>query len=112
MEEYKVTKERILAAANSCGTAKGILQKMFPEAFEEELEFELGDRIVCGKDTYLIAAYEGCYRAIFVDIDTGKRKLMSIKLNHGGKASYLEVSSAFGGYVIRKITDKQYQAII
>jgi hypothetical protein len=31
--ELKVTKERVLKAANSCPTAKGVLEKLFPEAF-------------------------------------------------------------------------------
>lgn len=36
MSEFKITKERILAAANKCGTAKATLETLFPEAFEKE----------------------------------------------------------------------------
>jgi len=34
---YEVTQERVLEAAEECGTAKEVLKTMFPEAFEKEL---------------------------------------------------------------------------
>lgn len=36
MDEFKITKERILAAAAKCGTAKATLETLFPEAFEKK----------------------------------------------------------------------------
>lgn len=35
-EELKITKERVLAAADSCGTAKEVLRKLFPEVFGDK----------------------------------------------------------------------------
>jgi hypothetical protein len=32
--ELKITKEKVLAAAEKCSTAKDVLKSMFPEAFE------------------------------------------------------------------------------
>lgn len=34
--ELKITKERVLEAANSCAQAKGVLKKIFPEVFEDD----------------------------------------------------------------------------
>lgn len=34
MDEFKITKDRILAAAAKCSTAKATLETMFPEAFQ------------------------------------------------------------------------------
>jgi len=36
MEDFKITKDRILAAAAKCGTAKATLETLFPEAFKSE----------------------------------------------------------------------------
>ena len=36
MEELKVTKEKVLAAAEKCPTAKEVLEELFPEAFEDD----------------------------------------------------------------------------
>lgn len=36
--ELKVTKERVLAAASKCSTAKATLKELFPEAFENEIK--------------------------------------------------------------------------
>jgi hypothetical protein len=36
MQEFQVTKDRILEAASKCSTAKATLEVLFPEAFEEE----------------------------------------------------------------------------
>lgn len=38
--ELKVTKERVLAAAEGCSTAKDVLSKLFPEAFEKKEKWE------------------------------------------------------------------------
>jgi len=35
MEELKITKERVLAAAGTCPTARKALEELFPEAFEK-----------------------------------------------------------------------------
>ena len=37
-DELKITKDRVLAAAEKCGTAKEILKELFPEAFRNEWE--------------------------------------------------------------------------
>lgn len=34
-DELKITKDRVLAAAKSCSTAREVLTKLFPEAFKE-----------------------------------------------------------------------------
>ena len=39
-EELKITKGRVLEAADSCGTAKEVLKKLFPEVFEVKEEWE------------------------------------------------------------------------
>lgn len=36
MDELKITKEKVLAAAAKCSTAKEVLKEMFPEVFKEE----------------------------------------------------------------------------
>jgi hypothetical protein len=36
--ELKITKDKVLAAAAKCSTAKATLETLFPEAFEEEKE--------------------------------------------------------------------------
>jgi hypothetical protein len=43
MEELKITKDKIIEAANKCSTAKQTLKILFPEAFEEEY-YEFGSR--------------------------------------------------------------------
>lgn len=35
-KELKITKERVLEAANSCAQAKEVLKKIFPEVFEDD----------------------------------------------------------------------------
>ena len=41
--ELKITKERVLAAAKKCSTAKGVLSEIFPEVFKEGKSFKIGD---------------------------------------------------------------------
>lgn len=42
--ELKISKERVLKAANECITARGALKTLFPEVFEEEDKyFDLSD---------------------------------------------------------------------
>ena len=41
-EELKIKKERVLAAAEKCEEAKGILKELFPEIFEKEYEEKYG----------------------------------------------------------------------
>ena len=41
--ELKITKERVLAAAKRCSTAKGVLSEIFPEVFKEGKSFKIGD---------------------------------------------------------------------
>ncbi len=43
MEELKITKERVLAAAEECSDAKRILEKIFPEVFKKNDDFKIGD---------------------------------------------------------------------
>lgn len=38
--ELKITKEKVLAAAEKCNTAKDVLKSMFPEAFDEIIEYD------------------------------------------------------------------------
>lgn len=38
--EFKITKDRVLAAAAKCSTAKATLEILFPEAFEDERDTE------------------------------------------------------------------------
>jgi hypothetical protein len=57
--ELKITKEKILEAAEKCSTAKQTLKILFPEAFTEEVSimFHKGDVLVSKKNNkqYLIA---------------------------------------------------------
>lgn len=54
MEELKVTKERVLEAAHSCGDAKAVLEKLFPDAFDRV--YQTGDVFkVTGMGDYVIA---------------------------------------------------------
>lgn len=43
MENLQITKERILAAASKCDTAKETLQTLFPEAFGVEGIYDFGE---------------------------------------------------------------------
>ena len=36
-DELKITKEKVIEAANSCPTAKAVLEKMFPEVFSSPM---------------------------------------------------------------------------
>lgn len=49
--ELKVTKERVLEAANACSTAKATLEKLFPEAFVVEKEYLLLKNLVLSVET-------------------------------------------------------------
>jgi len=37
--ELKITKEKVIAAANKCSAAKEVLKEMFPEVFEDDKYF-------------------------------------------------------------------------
>jgi hypothetical protein len=39
MTELKITKERILEAASKCSTAKETLKTLFPEVFQQSVDF-------------------------------------------------------------------------
>ena len=41
--ELKITKDKVLAAAAKCSTAKATLETLFPEAFMEEKYFDFGE---------------------------------------------------------------------
>lgn len=43
MSELKVSKERIIEAAEKCSTAKNVLETIFPEAFEKPVLFTSAD---------------------------------------------------------------------
>lgn len=43
--ELKITKDKVLAAADQCGTAKAVLKTLFPEAFQSESVFEKDAKI-------------------------------------------------------------------
>ena len=45
--ELKITKDKVLAAAAKCSTAKATLETLFPEAFEEEKEDIVFDEQFC-----------------------------------------------------------------
>ena len=57
MEEFKITKERILKAANSCSTTKRALEILFPEAFEEEMIYLKGGTIFEIVDTNIASKF-------------------------------------------------------
>lgn len=70
MSELKITKEKVLAAAAKCSTAKETLQTLFPEAFEEEFIISKENIVVKEypfaismryKDKHdLVIVYSGC----------------------------------------------------
>ncbi len=45
MESLTITKEKVLEAAAKCATAKEVLKTIFPEAFKEEKEICLSNKI-------------------------------------------------------------------
>lgn len=52
MKNLKITKERVLEAANSCSDAKSVLKKLFPEVFESDFEvgkwyYDIYENTVC-----------------------------------------------------------------
>lgn len=46
MLEIKITKEKVLAAAEACPEAKEVLKKIVPEAFEDEWE-DITHKVFC-----------------------------------------------------------------
>ena len=51
--ELKITKDKVLAAAAKCSTAKATLETLFPECFEKEglpLRLSQGQKIVFAKE--------------------------------------------------------------
>lgn len=44
MEKLTITKDKVLEAASKCDTAKQTLKILFPEVFEEEVTYSIGQR--------------------------------------------------------------------
>lgn len=102
MKELKITKEKILEAANKCNTSKEILKTLFPEAFEEERTYTRGQRFTV-KDfpgTFLLTQ-TGRNLACLVDLSNGNRFIEPIEVQDIFQVTYKELKSMAGG---RKVT--------
>lgn len=55
-KELKITKEKVIEAANKCSTAKETLKTLFPEVFEEEKTWRYGNEIYDKSGTLSIIA--------------------------------------------------------
>lgn len=47
MSELKITKEKVLEAANKCSEAKKVLETLFPEAFDEYIILDYKGSMIC-----------------------------------------------------------------
>jgi hypothetical protein len=57
MEELKITKEKVLEAANKCSTAKETLKVLFPEVFKEKT-YKIGTTFVTDSgDRFMLSRY-------------------------------------------------------
>lgn len=50
--ELKITKEKVLKAAEDCSTAKAVLQVLFPEAFDNPNDRIMKDGRMFGRDIF------------------------------------------------------------
>lgn len=67
MSELKITKEKVIEAANKCNVAKETLKTLFPEVFEEEKTWRYGDIVESkhhGKCIIVSIEYNRCYLII------------------------------------------------
>ena len=82
--ELKITKERVLAAAKRCSTAKGVLSEIFPEVFKEGKSFKIGDIFSIDseveiQDFYILSQTEP-YKVALVNLRGGNRYKDPIKV--------------------------------
>lgn len=66
--ELKITKERVLEAAKSCPTARGVLEQLFPDVFREKC-FSIGQHFLVKKDGF----YGGNTDEVFILAMTGNK---------------------------------------
>lgn len=77
-EELKITKEKVLEAANKCSVAKETLKILFPKVFEEELWFRIGDTFEWNSDIYILAWIDDDIISL-INIKEGTRLFNPIK---------------------------------
>jgi len=54
MKELKIDREKMLEAANSCGTVKAVFEKLWPEEFEPEVHDEIGSIYSIWGEKYMV----------------------------------------------------------
>ena len=91
---YEVTQERILEAAEKCGTAKEVLKVMFPEAFKKELPIK----------AYGVYRFNGEKDYMIVRIGPEEYALANIS---GGVSYYGECRATF--YNLASLFDKHIE---
>lgn len=89
MSELKITKKKVLEAAEKCGEAKDVLQTLFPSAFAED-EIKVGDTIVVANDHWekKLRGKTGrvmCYEDPTFLIDFGEKLMDDMHCGHTNK---------------------------
>jgi|GEM_PF-6706973 len=82
--KLEITKERVLAAAKKCSTAKGVLSEIFPEVFKEGQLFKIGDIFSIEsaqelQEFYMLSQTEP-YKVALVNLREGNRYKDPIKV--------------------------------
>jgi hypothetical protein len=82
-DELKVTKDRVLKTAESCGEAKRVLQQLFPEAFETPFETFEGFPEYANRNNVYIAR-RGCGNLAKQSLHLGYRFVWSVETDSEG----------------------------
>jgi hypothetical protein len=112
MNELKITKERVLEAAEDCSAAKSVLKKLFPEAFVEPI-----------KPLHIDCFFE---KELYENVDQGARLLdrtggteigrilqkpKEVQINYQKGIHYMSLYNQYGKWIIDKHSDKITQLI-
>jgi hypothetical protein len=112
MNELKITKERVLEAAEDCSAAKSVLKKLFPEAFVEPI-----------KPLHIDCFFE---KELYENVDQGARLLdrtggteigrilqkpKEVQINYQKGIHYMSLYNQYGKWIIDKHSDKTTQLI-
>lgn len=104
--ELKITKEKVLEAAKSCPDARGVLEKLFPEVFQEKC-FSIGQH-------FLVKGDEG--ENIFILALTGNKPtdkpvIRLINIETGRKLYEEPILYDWAPNAYKNSPDKQYRKV-
>lgn len=100
--DLKITKEKIIEAANKCSTVKETLKTLFPEVFEEEKSYKRGQRFIIESFTNKrILSQTNNNEMCLICLKEGNRFNDPIKVKNVFEVTHKEVEQMAGG---RKVT--------